>query len=207
MTTADRPVKVTLYRWAGSWGPFKVNIPCGECSLTVDVIEDTFDTELAGIPVELETLDWLSHWWKPLKVLGWHAPIVMVEGKLVSQGHALNRGLLTEAIIAAHVQRTERPGTHIFGKASCPHCVRAKGYLDDAGIPYEYHDVVRDPRALYEMIGRVKPIVGPKTPITVPQIWVDGEYVGGADDLEQIVKVPVEPNPDRGQCSLSPSRA
>ncbi len=207
MTSVDTPVKVTLYRWAGSWGPFKVNIPCGECSLTVDVIEDTFDTELAGIPVELETLDWLSHWWKPLKVLGWHAPIVMVEGKLVSQGHALNRGLLTEAIIAAHVQRTERPGTHIFGKASCPHCVRAKGYLDDAGIPYEYHDVVRDPRALYEMIGRVKPIVGPKTPITVPQIWVDGEYVGGADDLEQIVKVPVEPNPDRGQCSLSPSRA
>ncbi len=206
MADKDTPVKVTLYRWAGSFGPFKVNIPCGECSLTVDVIEDTFATELAGVPVELETLDWLSHWWKPLSVGGWHAPIVLVEGKLVSQGHALNRGLLTEAIIAAHVQRTERVGTHVFGKASCPHCVRAKGYLEMAGIEYEYHDVVRDPRSLYEMIGRVKPIVGPKTPITVPQIWVDGEYVGGADDLEKIVKVSVEPNPDRGQCSLSPAR-
>ncbi|MEM9602552.1 MAG: glutaredoxin [Pseudomonadota bacterium] len=207
MTAPDSPVKVTLYKWAGQWGPWKVNIPCGECSLTIDVIEDTFATELAGIPVELETHEWLSNWWKPLPQGGWHAPIVMVEGKLVSQGHALNRGLLTEAIIAAHVQRSERTGTHVFGKASCPHCVRAKGYLDTAGIAYEYHDVVRDPRALYEMIGRVKPIVGPKTPITVPQIWVDGGYVGGADELEKIVNAPVEPNPERGRSSLSPARA
>jgi len=205
MTTAHSPVKVRLFRWAGSWGPFKVSIPCGECSLTVDVIQDTFDSELAGIPVELETHDWLSNWWKPLPRGGWHAPIVMVEGKLVSQGHALNRGVLTEAIIAAHVQRSERPGTHLFGKESCPHCVRAKSYLSQADIEYTYHDVVKEPRALYEMLGRVKPIVGPKTPITVPQIWVDGEYVGGADELEKIVNSPVEPNPERGQCSLSPS--
>lgn len=207
MTTSENPVKVTLYRWAGSWGPFKVSIPCGECSLTVDVIEDTFATELAGIPVELDTLDWLSNWWKPLRRGGWHAPIVMVEGVIVSQGHALNRGVLTEAIIAAHVQRSEPTGTRLYGKVSCPHCVRAKAYLTEAGIDFEYHDVVKEPRALYEMLGRVKPIVGPKTPITVPQIWVDGEYIGGADELEKVTKATVEPNPDRGQCSLSPSRA
>ncbi len=206
MTADENPVKVTLYRWAGSWGPFKVSIPCGECSLTVDVIKDTFETELAGIPVELEIHDWLSNWWKPLFRGGWHAPIVMVEGKVVSQGHALNRGLLTEAIIAAHVQRSSRTGSHIFGKELCPHCVRAKAYLNNANIEHTYHDVVKEPRALYEMLGRVKPIVGPKTPITVPQIWIDGEYVGGADELENIVKAEVEPNPDRGQCSLSPTR-
>ena len=157
MDNTTDPVKITLYRWAGSWGPFKVSIPCGECSLTVDVIQDTFETELAGIPVELETHDWLSNWWKPLKRGGWHAPIVMVEGKIVSQGHALNRGVLTEAIIAAHVQRSEASGTHLFGKESCPHCVRAKSYLSDADIDYQYHDVVKEPRALYEMLGRVKP--------------------------------------------------
>lgn len=203
MKNTTSPVKVTLYRWAGSWGPFKVSIPCGECSLTVDVIQDTFDSELSGIPVELETHDWLSNWWKPLKSGGWHAPIVMVEGKLVSQGHALNRGVLTEAIIAAHVERSQPSGTHLFGKQTCPHCVRAKGYLNDSDIQFEYHDVVKQPRALYEMLGRVKPIVGPKTPITVPQIWIDGNYVGGADELEKILAHPVEPNPERGQCSLS----
>ena len=201
------PVKVTLYRWAGSWGPFKVNVPCGECALTTDVITDTFENELSGVTVELETLDWLSNWWKPLTAFGWHAPIVMVEGKVVSQGHALNRGLLTEAVIAAHVKRSHRKGNHVFGKASCPHCVRAKDYLDKANIEYTYHDVVKDPRALYEMIGRVKPIVGDKTPITVPQIWCDGNYVGGADELSKIVKVVVEPNTDRGSSSMSAARA
>lgn len=198
------PVKITLYRWAGAWGPFKVNIPCGECSLTKDVILDTLATELNGIPTKLEIRDWLSEWWRPLRRGGWHAPIVIVEHRLVSQGHALNRGVLTEAVIDAHAKRTAITGTHLFGKASCPHCVRAKGYLDAAGVAFAYHDVVKQPRALYEMLARVKPIVGPKTPITVPQIWIDGHYVGGADELGRILKLDsVEPNRDRGQCSLS----
>jgi len=193
---SSNPVKVILYRWAGAFGPFKVNIPCGECSLTVDVIEDTFATELADIPVE---------WWRPLLAGGWHAPIVIVGGRVVSQGHALNRGVLTEAVIAEHVKQSERTGTHLFGKESCPHCVRAKGYLDKANIDFTYHDVVKQPGSLYEMLGRVKPIVGPKTPITVPQIWVDGKYIGGANELQDVVQTPVEPNPDRGQCSMSPA--
>ena len=203
----SEPVKIKLYRWAGKWGPFEVNIPCGECSLTVDVINDTIVTELAGISVELETYDWLSIWWKPLRQGGWHAPIVIVEDKLVSQGHALNRGLLTEAVIAAHVKRSSLSGNVIFGKETCPHCVRAKSYLEQAKIDYTYYDVVKEPRALYEMLGRVKPIVGPKTPITVPQIWIEDKYVGGADQLSEIVNSDVEPNHDRGQCSLSPTSA
>lgn len=201
------PVRVTLFRWAGAWGPFKVSIPCGECALTKDVLADTFATELAGVPVELDEREWLSEWWKPLPKGGWHAPIVMVEGRLVSQGHALNRGVLTEAVIAAHAKRSPVEGNHVFGKATCPHCVRAKAYLDEAGIAYAYHDVVKEPRALYEMLARVKPIIGPKTPVTVPQIWLDGAYVGGADQLSAILHRQIEPNPDRGQCSLSPRRA
>lgn len=82
------PIKITLYRWAGSWGPFKVNIPCGECTLTKDILNDTFKNELDGIPIELEVKDWLSHWWEPLKSGAWHAPILMVEGKVISQGEA-----------------------------------------------------------------------------------------------------------------------
>ncbi len=203
----DQPVHITLYKWAGAWGPFKIKIPCGECTLTGDVLQDTFANELQGIPVELDVKEWLSYWWEPLLSGGWHAPIVMVEGKLVSQGQALNRGLLTEAVIAVHAERSQLTGNHLFGKESCPHCQRAKEYLTEANIDFIYHDVVHSPRALYEMLGRVKPIVGPKTPISVPQIWLDGKYVGGADQLEKILDRGVEPNPERGQCSLSPPRA
>ncbi len=204
---AENAVALTIYRWAGSWGPFKVNIPCGECALTNDVIDDTLAHELAGIPVTVDVREWLSEWWKPLPKGGWHAPIVMVEGKVISQGNALNRGVLTAEVIGAHTKRGAISGNHVFGKESCPHCVRAKGYLDAANVDYGYHDVVRSPRALYEMLARVKPIIGPKSPVTVPQIWLDGQYVGGADMLAELLGCDVEPNPDRGRNSLSPAAA
>lgn len=203
----NETVNITVFRWAGAWGPFTVKIPCGECSLTKDIIQDCIDTDLEGIAVELELRDWLSEWWKPLPKGGWHAPIVLVNGKLISQGAALNRGALTQAVIEEATAYTPIQGNHIYGKSNCPHCVRSKGYLKQAGLAYAYHDVVKEPRSLYEMLARVKPIIGPKTPVTVPQIWLDGHYVGGADELKQLLKLPeVEPNPDRGQCSLSPPR-
>ncbi len=197
------PVCITLYRWAGTFGPFRIRIPCGECSLTQDVIGDTLENELSDIPVNFQIRDWLSLWWQPLKKGGWHAPIVMVEGRVISQGNALNRGVLTEAVIGHHARRSPVTGNHLFGKATCPHCRRAKAYLDEAGIRYIYHDVVKDPRPLYEMLARVKPMVGPRTPITVPQIWLEGIYIGGADQLGRRLGRTVEPNPERGQSSLS----
>ena len=57
--------------------------------------------------------------------------------------------------------------------------------LDEPGVQYEYHDVVKDSAALYRMIPEVKAIIGEKTPVTVPQIWLDGKYIGGADDIEK----------------------
>ena len=199
-------VSLTVYRWAGAWGPFRVKIPCGECALTLDIIQDTLANELAGIEVQLGIRDWLSEWWKPLVKGGWHAPIVMVNGSVISQGAALNRGLLTQAVIENYATTSDLEGNHIYGKESCPHCVRAKGYLEDSGVDYTFHDVIRSERDLYEMLGRVKPIVGPTTPITVPQIWIDGGYIGGADQLSNILHRMVEPNYDRGQCSISPKR-
>lgn len=204
--TNPRPVRITLFRWAGQWGPFKVKIPCGECALTRDVIEDTMENELGGIPVELDVREWLTEWWKPLRLLppkGYHAPIVLVENEIVSEGEALNRGVLAQKVVDVFAKRFMPEGTHLFGKVNCPHCTRAKEYFDEAGIDYVYHDVVESPRALYEMLARVKPIVGPKTPITVPQIWIEGRYVGGADQLAKILGRKVEPNPERGHSSMS----
>ena len=202
---AGIPVKILLYKWAGQWGPFKVKIPCGECALTEDVIEDTMANELANAEVELEVREWLTYWWEPLFANGgWHAPIVMVDKKRISQGDALNRGILAEAVIREHVQRFPLLGNHVFGKDKCPHCTRAKNYLDDKNIPYTYHDVVKNPGAMYEMLARVKPIIGEKTPVTTPQIWLDDHYVGGADDLGKRLGIDVEPDPRRGRGSLSP---
>ncbi|AEA80386.1 Glutaredoxin [Vibrio cholerae LMA3984-4] len=185
MTT---PIKVTLYRWAGHFGPFKVNIPCGECTLTKDILADTFANELAGVPIELEVKDWLSYWWEPLKLGAWHAPIVVVAGKVISQGEALNRGVLVQSIIKEWTKQDTLQGNIVFGKATCAYCVKAKQLLDTAGIDYRYHDVVKESAALYRMIPEVKAIIGEKTPVTVPQIWLNGQYIGGCDALEKWLK-------------------
>ena len=205
---STKTVNILVYRWAGSWGPFNVKIPCGECSLTKDIIKDTIENELSEISVNLEIRDWLNEWWKPLLKGGWHAPIIMVEGKIISQGRALNRGILTQAVIEAASNKNpiDAGKNIIFGKESCPHCVRAKQSFDDKGIEYVYRDVVKEPAALYEMLGRVKPIIGAKTPVTVPQIFMQGHYIGGASELSEKLNSSIEPNPERGQCSLSPTR-
>jgi len=83
----------------------------------------------------------------------------------------------------------------------CAHCRQL------AGIDYCSRDVIAEPLDLYEMLARVKPIIGPNTPVTVPQSWINGENVGGADQLAAIVHEQVEPNPDRGKCSISSSAA
>ncbi len=53
--TTATDVQIALYRWAGTWGPFKVNISCGECSLIravfpigIPPITLPFDTPPAG---------------------------------------------------------------------------------------------------------------------------------------------------------------
>lgn len=185
--TTSQPIEILVYRWAGKWGPFKVNIPCGECTLTGDIIRDTIENELAGIPVRFETLDWLSNWWKPVLKGGWHAPIVLVNGKIIAQGAALNRGVLAEAVVKEYVAQSAITGNHVFGKDRCGHCVRAKEMLDRAGVSYTYHDVIKNPRAVYEMVPRAKAEIGGKTPVTTPQVWIDGKYVGGADALEAML--------------------
>ncbi len=178
-------INITVFKWAGSWGPFSVKIPCGECSLTGDIIQDTIDAEFSDIDITLDTREWLSEWWKPLLKGGWHAPIIMVEGKIISQGKALNRGVLIQAVTEAHALKQSISGNIIFGKENCPHCQTAKENLHKANIPFTYLDVVKKPKALYEMIARVKPIIGEKTPVTVPQIWLEGNYVGGSNELAQ----------------------
>ncbi len=191
------PIKITLYRWGGSWGPFKVSIPCGECTLTKDILQDAFENELNGIPIDLEIKDWLSHWWEPLKYGAFHAPILVVEGKVVSQGEALNRGVLIQSVIQQWAKRDKLRGNIVYGKATCPYCIKAKRLLDEMGITYAYHDVVKDSTSLYRMIPEVKSIIGEQTPVTVPQIWIDSHYIGGFDNLKELIgSSPSKPIPN-----------
>ncbi len=65
----------------------------------------------------------------------------------------------------------------IYTTAVCPYCVAAKMFLKQRGCDYREMRVDLDPGKREEMLQRSQ---GRRT---VPQIFVQGEYVGTYDDL------------------------
>jgi len=69
----------------------------------------------------------------------------------------------------------------LFTKQGCPHCARAKKLLDDKG--YDYEEI---PLAGNISSRSVRAVTNRST---VPQIFIGGKHIGGADDLEAYFKV------------------
>jgi glutaredoxin 3 len=59
----------------------------------------------------------------------------------------------------------------------CPFCARAKALLRQKGVAYTDIDVDEEPGRRAEMVERA----GGRR--TVPQIFIDGEHIGGCDDM------------------------
>ena len=74
--------------------------------------------------------------------------------------------------------------TLVYGKSNCPFCAKAKEELSIRGIPYEYIDLEEIGKTAAEVTGR--PVK------TIPQIYIEGSYVGGYDELMLFLNKPVE---------------
>lgn len=66
----------------------------------------------------------------------------------------------------------------MYTKQGCLFSERARLFLEEKGIPYDEIDITDDPEARAEM---VEASAGQDT---TPQLFVDGEHLGGLDDLE-----------------------
>lgn len=64
----------------------------------------------------------------------------------------------------------------IYTTPFCGYCARAKGLLDRKGAPYEEMDVMMDEKKRAEMRERSRRS-------TVPQIFINGQHIGGSDEL------------------------
>ena len=64
----------------------------------------------------------------------------------------------------------------VWSKDSCPFCVQAKALLEARGIEYEERNVSRDwtKEQLLEAVPTAR---------TLPQIFLDDNYIGGFTDL------------------------
>jgi glutaredoxin 3 len=61
----------------------------------------------------------------------------------------------------------------IYTKFLCPYCARAKRLLGDKGVAVEEYEISGDTAKRAEMLGRANGRT------TVPQIFIDGQHVGG----------------------------
>lgn len=68
----------------------------------------------------------------------------------------------------------------VMSRKGCPFCAKAKKMLTEAGMEYEELIMGRDytDRSLRAMVGSS----------SVPQIFIDGDHVGGSSDLEEWLK-------------------
>lgn len=74
--------------------------------------------------------------------------------------------------------QAERPhDVAVFSRPGCPFCSRAKGMLRDAGIEFEELLLNRD------YTDRTLRAVSTQT--SYPQVFIDGEHIGGSDRLEE----------------------
>ncbi len=65
----------------------------------------------------------------------------------------------------------------IFSAPDCGYCQRAKELLDGKGLAYRVLDIAADPAQLEELRRRL-----PRSK-AIPQIFIDGEHIGGYEDL------------------------
>jgi glutaredoxin 3 len=72
------------------------------------------------------------------------------------------------------------PRIEIYTSPTCGYCHAAKRLLAQKGASFTEVDVVRHPERRAEMTRRA----GGRR--TVPQIFIDGEHVGGCDDLYEL---------------------
>ena len=68
----------------------------------------------------------------------------------------------------------------IYSTLFCPYCARAKSLLERKGVPYVNIDIIEDTSKRDEMLERA----GGRT--SVPQIFIDGEHIGGFDELSAL---------------------
>lgn len=103
-------VKITVYRWAGKLGPFRITGECAECDFALAQARGVL-TSHPDWPVAIEAKPWLGHFWEALRSGGWHAPIILINGRLVSQGRIPEYAVLEKAVRhALESPAQERPG-------------------------------------------------------------------------------------------------
>ncbi len=151
-------------------------------------------------PVSLSIKPWLNNWWKIIFKVAWHAPIVLINGKMFSQGGIpAARDLIlkvaeilddddlrkrSEWFIKKQHKDEIKTSIQVYSSPTCPHCRDLKHFLDQHNISYDVRNVVEDISALNEL----KALTGM---MSIPVTVVDGKPIVGfsVQNLSEIFNI------------------
>lgn len=183
-------VRLRYYRWQGRFLFFRIKTRCEACDIANAVLQQLMSGPFRDKPVTLEVAPWLDNWWRIIWLGAWHAPIVMVDRQVFSQGVVPEVKALVLTVaehledpdLAARAQtyrhRTPTPAAEksvqVYFSPACPHCLRLRAYLDANGVDYDALDVTRAASARQA----VKRLTGK---LTIPVTVVRGKIVVGLD--------------------------
>ena len=77
---------------------------------------------------------------------------------------------------------TAKAKVEIYSSPWCGYCYRAKQLLESKGVDFTEIDVMEETSRRQEMVSRAQGRT------TVPQIFINGKWVGGSDDLYALDK-------------------
>lgn len=77
---------------------------------------------------------------------------------------------------------TAKAKVEIYSSPWCGYCYRAKQLLEGKGVAFTEIDLDEEPGRRQEMVQRAQGRT------TVPQIFINGKWVGGSDDLYALEK-------------------
>lgn len=97
-----KAIDITIYRISGQQLFFNVpNEWCEECDLTINLTKKVLAELGVGkgdTRVRLIVKPWVNFAVQALSKGGWHAPVLMINGEIFSQGVVPNRAQLTEKL-------------------------------------------------------------------------------------------------------------
>lgn len=93
-------IQITIYRFSGKQGLF--SIPkgwCEECDILIALVQNTVRESNAGDRVDIKIRPWFLWAWLPFfRYVAWHPPMLIMNGKLISQGIVPKKKQIVDAL-------------------------------------------------------------------------------------------------------------
>lgn len=94
----NKKIDILIYRFSGKQGFFTIPKKwCEECDMLIGLVKMRV-REFGEERFNLSIKPWWLYWWQPLIKGGWHPPILMVNGRILSQGIVPTKESLDKAL-------------------------------------------------------------------------------------------------------------